>query len=44
MEQAIEALGTLAGRLERKTGGKAKQEPASAQRLHAARAYGKGFR
>jgi len=44
MEQAIEALGTLAGRLEQKTGGKAKQEPASAQRLHAARAYDKGFR
>ncbi|MEQ8251796.1 MAG: hypothetical protein RIB41_11210 [Oceanibaculum nanhaiense] len=44
MEQAIEALGKLAGRLEQKTAGKATQEPASAQRLHAARAYGKGFR
>lgn len=43
MEQAIEALGKLAARLER-TAGKTAQDPAGAQRLHAARAYGKGFR
>jgi hypothetical protein len=44
MEQAIAALGTLAGRLEQKTAGTATQDPPSAQRLHAARAYGKGIR
>lgn len=43
MEQAIQALGRLASRLEQTTG-KKKQDPPSAQRLHAARAYGKGIR
>lgn len=43
MEQAIQALGKLAGRLERNAG-KQRKDPPSAQRLRAARAYGKGFR
>lgn len=43
MEQAIQALGRLASRLEQATERK-KQDPPSAQRLHAARAYGKGIR
>lgn len=47
MEQAIKALEKLAeklgGGMEQKAG-ETRQDPASAQRLHAARAYGKGFR
>jgi histidinol-phosphate/aromatic aminotransferase/cobyric acid decarboxylase-like protein len=43
MERAIAALGKLAARLEVRAG-TARQEPPDAQRLHAARAYGKAIR
>lgn len=47
MQQVIEALEQLAAKLggrPEQDAGKATQDPARAQRLHAARAYGKGFR
>lgn len=43
IEQAVQALDRLAGRLQQ-AAGKNQQDPPSAQRLHAARAYGKGSR